>query len=224
MLAIAHRGAKLHAPENTIAAFDKALELGAHAIELDVHICATGEPVVIHDKTVDRTTDATGEVAQTAARTLHHYGIPTLAQVLAHIDRRCQLFIELKSLDCAEPVADLLTYYMKEKEWHREQLVVISFFHQLLAQIKSINSRITTGASMKSVPGSLAACGEFTNSQYILPALNILSDELIKDARARKLDIITWVCDTAEDIARARALGVDGVITARPELVLKQAA
>ena len=59
---IGHRGAAGHAPENTLKSFHKAVELGADMVELDVHLCATGEPVVIHDDTVDRTTDGSGRV------------------------------------------------------------------------------------------------------------------------------------------------------------------
>lgn len=107
--AIAHRGASDRYPENTLLAFERALELQADAVECDVHLSADGEVVVIHDPTVDRTTDGHGEVAAMTLEELRRLDagvrkhprfagqrIPTLSEVLEMVRGRAQIFIELK--------------------------------------------------------------------------------------------------------------------------------
>lgn len=107
--AIAHRGASDKAPENTLIAFERALEQGADAVECDVHLSGDGVVVVIHDETVDRTTDGSGEVAAMSLEELRRLDagswkhsrysgqrIPTLQEVIEFVGDRAQLFVELK--------------------------------------------------------------------------------------------------------------------------------
>src|SRR5271170_4029312 len=111
MWKIGHRGACGHAPENTLASMKKALAFGVHGFEFDIQMSKDGEPVVIHDDTLDRTTNGTGAVnAHTLAQlqTLDAGAgetIPTLRDVLDMVDRRCMLFVELKSEFATAPVA-----------------------------------------------------------------------------------------------------------------------
>src|SRR6266704_6290544 len=108
-LRIAHRGASARAPENTLAAFAEAVRLGANAIELDVHLTADGVPVVIHDGTVDRTTNGRGEVAAMTLKDLRRLDagawfssrfrgerIPTLEESLEFARGRCAMNVEIK--------------------------------------------------------------------------------------------------------------------------------
>ncbi len=125
---VAHRGNRAHAPENTLEAFTQALALGVDAIEFDVHLSRDGVPVVIHDATLDRTTDAVGEVrarplaelgrADAGARFTVDGGrpfpyrgrgisIPTLEEALA-LTRDLPLIIELKTVEAARPALELL--------------------------------------------------------------------------------------------------------------------
>ncbi|MBC7557643.1 MAG: glycerophosphodiester phosphodiesterase, partial [Chryseobacterium sp.] len=95
MLKIAHRGAKGYAPENTLFAFQKAIDLGCDAIELDVHLSLEGELVVIHDEKINRTTNGTGFVNQLLTKELktflidEKHEIPTLKEILDITDRKC---------------------------------------------------------------------------------------------------------------------------------------
>src|SRR5262249_31614762 len=122
-MAIAHRGASSYAPENTFAAFDLAIEIGARHLELDVHFSSDGHLIVIHDDTVDRTTDGSGPVtsytlASLAARDAGSWldprfkgeRIPTLAAVLERYKGRAHLHVELKghSADLAKRTVDLI--------------------------------------------------------------------------------------------------------------------
>ncbi|MFH0805082.1 MAG: glycerophosphodiester phosphodiesterase family protein [Patescibacteria group bacterium] len=101
-LRVGHRGACGYEPENTIRSFERAIALGADMVELDVHVCQTGEPIVIHDETVDRTTDGHGQVARMTLaeiRQLRISGsetIPTLQEVLEVTHGRCRVNVEVK--------------------------------------------------------------------------------------------------------------------------------
>ncbi len=114
VLRIGHRGAAGHAPENTLDSFRKAVELECDMTELDVHVCASGEVVVIHDETLDRTTDGKGQVSDHKLSELKQLDagngeeIPTLAEVLMLLKDKVMLNIELKGLGTAKPVYDLV--------------------------------------------------------------------------------------------------------------------
>lgn len=108
----AHRGASAEFPENTLAAFQRAIDLGVDGIELDVHLSSDGVPVVIHDDSVDRTTKATGPVDTLTAAELGEldagrgYGIPTLAEVLDLVGTSLHVNIEIKSNRAGQAVID----------------------------------------------------------------------------------------------------------------------
>lgn len=109
---VGHRGAAGHEPENTLRSFRRAMELGADMVELDVHLCGSGELVVIHDETVDRTTDGTGEVAKMTLDEMRALDagkgerIPTLQEVIDLATGRMDINIELKGLGTAGPALE----------------------------------------------------------------------------------------------------------------------
>ena len=108
LLKISHRGACGYEPENTLASFKKAIEINADMIELDVHVCKTGEVVVIHDEKVNRTTNGKGYVSQKNLESLKKLDagkgkkIPTLIEVLDLVNKRVKVNIELKGKKTAE--------------------------------------------------------------------------------------------------------------------------
>jgi glycerophosphoryl diester phosphodiesterase len=110
VLIYAHRGASAEFPENTLAAFRRALELGVYGIELDLHLSSDGVPVVIHDETVDRTTDGSGAVGSMTLDALrelnagHGERIPTLAEVLDLVGDQLHVDVEVKAAAAADAV------------------------------------------------------------------------------------------------------------------------
>ena len=98
ILKIGHRGAKGYEPENTLIAFQKAIDFKVDGIELDVHLSSDGEIIVIHDETIDRTSDGKGFVNQFTAFELKKYGIPKLVEVLDLTNQKCFINIELKGI------------------------------------------------------------------------------------------------------------------------------
>src|SRR5918992_2292030 len=97
-MVVAHRGASVEEPENTIAAFEAAIDAGADAVEFDVRMTADGHPVVMHDPDVSRTTDGTGLVCEVTLEELRRLGVPTLEDALGCLSGRAAADIEIKNL------------------------------------------------------------------------------------------------------------------------------
>lgn len=223
MWKIGHRGAAGLAPENTLLAMKKALDLGLHGFEFDIQMSADGEPVIIHDETLERTTNGKGLVSQFTFRELQEFDagdserIPSLRNVLDLVDKRCRLFIELKAESATQPVADILKDYVSRFGWSYEQLFILSFDHQQLVDIRKIIPELRIGVSLVGIPVSLAAIAEEAGAWSINPAIHHTNQKLVDDARRRKLKVITWTANDPMYIAKARALGVDGIISDYPD-------
>ncbi len=224
---IAHRGASATHHENTLSAFTEALRLGANGIELDVHLCASGQPVVIHDNSLERTANAHGLVEGYTAKELNEFDvgngerIPTLDKVLgSYHTRKTRFWIELKQERAAKAVAALITSYVSTKRYEYEQLIVISSLHTSLQEVIRINPNIVTGATLYQEPESLSEIIELTGADFILPEHELVTDALMKNARQHDVRVIPW---TVNNIFRANALkkmGVHGIITDDVKLLL----
>ncbi len=140
MQKIGHRGAKAYVAENTIESIQKALEFGVDGIEIDVHVCASGELVVFHDFTLDRMTNGTGEIGKKTLSELKelrvdgHYKIPTLEEVLHIINKTCLLNIELKGRHTAAKTVEVIERYINQKGWKYSDFLVSSFPHHELGR------------------------------------------------------------------------------------------
>ncbi len=220
---IGHRGACGHAPENTLASIRKALELGVHGFEFDIQLSKDGEPVVIHDDTLERTTNGSGKVSDHTLEALQKLDagggepIPSLRDVLELVDKRCRLFIELKAPDAAAPVAEMLSHYVENVGWTWEQLYVVSFDHLQIAAMRAMLPEIRTGALLVGIPVSLAAIATEAGAWAINPCIHHISQALVDDAHHRGLKVLTWTANKPEHIAKAKSLGVDGIFSDFPE-------
>jgi glycerophosphoryl diester phosphodiesterase len=232
-LNVAHRGASAVAPENTLAAFEKAAEVGADGIELDVRLCADGVPVVIHDATVDGTTDGSGRVAEMTLTQLRQLDagawfdpafagepLPTLAETLATVGGRLLLNIELKGegvLDrgLARAVVDLV----KQHEL-TERVLLSSFNPLILRRVQRIAPQIPTGLLYTSArlprPASLASPRPYT---ALHPHVSVVSADHLKWIRRHTYRIHVWTVDDISEMRRLIGWGVDGIITNAPGLL-----
>src|SRR6476620_1347413 len=131
---IGHRGAKGYAAENTLASFQKAMDMNVDGIELDVHLSLDGRVMVIHDDTVDRTTSQTGLVTDFSAHELESLGIPTLEAVFDLANRKCLINVELKTYETAVKTVEIIERYVSGKHWEYEQIIVSSFDWNALQQ------------------------------------------------------------------------------------------
>lgn len=224
---VAHRGGKALGPENTMAAIHRSIEAGANAIEIDVQCTRTNEIVVIHDPRLDRTTSRLGEVAKLTQQEIQACDagegerVPSLIGVLnALAMKHITVFVDLKHPRATLPTAKIVDHFISQKGYTKGQIIIISQLHQLLAMVHNNYPQLFTGAGIAHLSDSLAACAEFTRSYYLLPSIDILDERLMEDANERKLKVIPWVCDTKEQIAHAKALGVEGIMTSDPRLAV----
>lgn len=222
---LGHRGACGYAPENTLASVRKALELGVHGFEFDIQLSKDGEPMVIHDDTLDRTTNGKGFVHDFTAAELQMLDagsgekVPTLRNIFDLVDKRCRLFIELKAEHCAQPVAAIIKHYVTQMGWSYEQIFVCSFDHMQIAGMRMQNPELRTCASLVGIPVSLAALAQEAGAWAIAPCIEHMNEALVEDAHKRRLKVCVWTANTLAQIARAKELGVDGIMSDFPDRI-----
>lgn len=254
----AHRGASKEAPENTLAAFRRALEAGADGVELDVHLTVDGEVVVIHDATVDRTTNGRGHVATMQleairaldAGTRHSATfagerVPTLGEVLELVlgwPGRRRVLIELKGPfsgilrlaqlavrltgHSAPHYAGLADAVAARLAPHRaavlEGRVVAQSFHR--PYLDELHALLPELQLLYLSPLGWLETEDLGRGDSKLAGIAVrhtgLSKEKICRLRKSHSIIFAWTVDSESDIASMMALGVDGLITNRPELVI----
>ena len=227
---IAHRGASGNAPENTLAAFKKALAIGVDAVELDLHGTADGEIVVIHDATLERTTDLHGTVNETPLETIQGADaggwfdpefagepVPTLTTALTCIGKETMAVLEIKDPLIAEAVVAKI----HETET-LETTVVISFHTAVLQTIRTLEPRIATGwliGSQDKPLSPVALCQQLGVLGSSLLNVNhaLITAEFAYEIRRRGVALWCW---TVDDLARMRemeAFGVQGITSNYPE-------
>ena len=226
MLNIAHRGASGTFPENTLSAFRGAIDARADMCELDVQLTRDGAVVVIHDDTVERTTDGAGEVAEFTLAELQgldagaHFRegkikgerIPTLDEVFAATHGRCGLNIELKAGGLEHQVAQL----MQTRDAFADS-IVSSFDWEYLKKIQQLHFNIRIALLADEKPVDLMINAVAMRAHAINPRWDMVTPDLCKAAHERGLKVYTWTVDAD---ARMRALiecGVDGIMTNFPE-------
>jgi len=231
-LNIAHRGASAYAPENTIAAFDKAVEQGADAIELDLHLSRDGELVVIHDDTLDRTTDGSGPVHQRSLGELMRldagrwFGegfagqrIPRLDEVLDRFAWKVPLALEIKAGSTFFPgIEEKVVSALRERA-AIDQAAVASFDHYALRRLKEIEPTIRTAALLVGRPVSLSAVAGPAKADGLALEASFVTKTEVEACRAAGLQIVVWVVNDPAQMRHFIGLGVDGIITDRPDLL-----
>ena len=222
---IAHRGARGHAPENTLAAFDKALEIGAPWVELDVQL-HDGKLWVFHDSRLERCTNGKGWLADHKAEALRQLDagggqrIPFLHEVLHLLRGRVGVNVELKTAaGTAAAVATALRETLASR-WKPEQFLVSSFHLPELREFKRRMPEIPVGVLLCGVPLNLAAFATQLGAQVVSLDRDFADPELIANAHERGMKVYVFTVNEREDFARFRALGVDGVFTDFPDRAL----
>lgn len=243
-LILAHRGASAYAPENTIAAFRLAHELGADGIELDVQLTRDKIPIVIHDDTVDRTTDGTGRVSELTVgeiarldagtwKTEDYRGekIPTLAQVFEELSdwlnpmgrvRPCLINVELKTERVRTDGLEQQTLNVISRYAMQHRILLSSFSPLALHRAKKINPRIPRGFLYdQTMPFYLrnALPRYWTAPQAMHPEYTMIDARYMEWARQKKLLVNTWTVDDPDQARRLAQLGVNAIITNKPDVI-----
>jgi glycerophosphoryl diester phosphodiesterase len=233
-LRIAHRGASAHAPENTLAAFHKAADLGADMVEADVQASSDGVLVVIHDADLSQTTNGSGLVYTHPLGALKRLDagdgerIPTAAEVVDCCrQRNLGIYFELKLGFAAAAIVEMI-----RRERIHDRVIVASFRPDWLADVKGCEPAIRTSVLFHSVHIDPVALGRAAGAAYVHPCWEsqtptphrLLTPEWMARVRAAGLGIISWHEERPAEIAALRQLQVDGICTNAPELLRDDAA
>jgi len=218
MKIIAHRGARAEEPEDTIRAVKRAFECGADAVEIDVRLSKDREIVVIHDDTLERTTNGFGKVGEKTLGQLRTLDagkgekIPKLVEALLLAENLgLELVIELKEEGMEEMVVHEIVGAGMEKS-----VIVSSFYHASLLKIKVLAPRIKTGVIISSLPVLPVKIAIDARAEVIFPKYPRLNREFVAEASKEGIEIYPWTINTREDLEKAIELGVEGVVTDDP--------
>lgn len=226
VLNIAHRGASGYEPENTIRAFKKAFEMGTDAFGIDVHVCVSGEVVVIHDDTIDRTTNGFGKISEMNLLALRDFDagkgerIPTLQETLEFVNKRAKMDIELKEEGCAAPTRAVIRHFLDSEGWNREDFFISSFLRSELEAYRALDP-----SALLSVLSNWASDDVIEFAEKIgAYSMNInflsLDADAVKRMREKGFKVFTWTVNEKDDIEKMKSIGVDGIFSNFPDRVL----
>jgi glycerophosphoryl diester phosphodiesterase len=230
---IAHRGFSSQAPENTLAAFQKAIDLGVPYLELDVHQTADHVIVVIHDESVDRTSSNTqkGKVSDMTYQELQDVRvgyterfdtafadekIPTLKEVLLLAKGKIKVCIEIKVYGIEQEVVDII----RETEMMQD-VVVFSFYYPVLAKIKSLQPDVKTLFLISKANEDTADYAQIIGCMAIgVGKETEITPEFVNNVHKSGLQLWLWTIDDPETMQKLVDLKVDGIITNKPDLLV----
>ncbi len=231
VLNVAHRGSSFTAPENTLVAYRLASEEGADLAECDVYVSADGEVFLMHDGSVDRTTDGTGPCTELTMERLHALDagswkdpkyagepVPTLRELLRqHADDPMQIVVEIKQAGIADQVVEVI-----REENALERCVIIAFDRQNCNRVAEVEPSLPCLWLTSKLPSEPAEWRAVVNQAVVdgLDGLNInagaLTPEFIRYAHARGLALWTWTVDDPAQWETLSQAGVDAITTNKP--------
>jgi len=191
-------------------------------LQIDVHCCKTGEVVVIHDDTVDRTTQGKGQVAELSwtelkkLRTSEGFKIPLLSEVLDIIDAKCVLNVELKGIGVAIPTIELLNSYIKKSKWNYENIILSSFDHSQLFQVKKITSAYRLGVLTEKMIPNILNVAQSLEAFSVHPPITSLTNQAVAQAKENGYKVYVWTVNKESDMAKLKDWQIDGMITDFP--------
>jgi glycerophosphoryl diester phosphodiesterase len=226
---IAHRGASGHAPENTMAAFERAVELGATFIETDLHLTRDARFVAIHDRTLDRTTNGQGAVGDRTLPELRELDaglwfdrqfmgqrIPTLDEILAFARTRDVVFyLEIK-YEAAWGMHHALVGALHGME-NAARTIVISFDPGTIAGLRRLDASIMLGLLVEEAKPDIVRTAIDLGARQLCPRADLVTRELVEQAHRDDLQVVTWTLNDAAEMRKGIDAGVDGIMTDLPD-------
>ena len=236
-LNIGHRGAAGEAPENTLAAFEIALEQGADGIECDVRLSSDGIPVVIHDARLDRTTNGSGLVSEHAVTTLRRLDagswfnranpdkaqrsfagsrVPLLREVLAWVRQRgCRIFVEIKAGSDTCPGFEAEVLDTIHQEGTAQLATVVSFDYAAIRRLHLLDPTIALGVTLDR-PVRAVHLAKLVKARDVVPHWALATRRFVRRAHREGLGVICWTVNEPERMRRKILEGVDGIVTDYP--------
>ena len=228
-LVIAHRGASAYAPENTLAAFDRALELGFPHLELDTHLSADGHVVVIHDDTLERTTSGRGRVAEHTlaqlraldagawfgGREFQGQRVPALEEVLGRYRGRAHLHVELKGRQPDLPRAVLA---LVDAHNARGAVTLTSFHRELVAEARRLAPDVPVGWLVPQLTEEVIEEARALGLAYLCPRAATVAAEQVARAHRRGVLVRPWGVRSPDDVRHAVRAGAVGLTADWPDV------
>jgi len=223
VILVAHRGFSGIYPENTLLAYEKAVQIGADFIELDIHQAKDGDIVVCHDAAIDRTTNGSGYIKEMDYSKLLKWDagswkgypgekIPLLSDVFRRVGDKIRIFIEIKECN----VSDLISLI---KEFKMERRVVVGSFNlEYIKQMRSLCGEICTALISSRIPEDLDLLIKLGIRQLSIE-FHQLNKGIVKELVSRGFLVNAWTPDSEEDLKRCLSYGVQFLTTNRPDIL-----
>jgi glycerophosphoryl diester phosphodiesterase len=219
---IGHRGVCGLEPENTLRSFRRAIELGVDYVECDVYLSADEQLVLLHDGTVDRTTNGSGPVEEMtfeAIRQLdagHGEQVPTLEELLDLIKGRCKAHVELKGEGTPEPVLRLV-----ESKGMLGDVILTSGDTERLKALRALSADVAIEHIFGEPPPDAVERARSVGARRISVHHEHATAQYVQAAHAAGLEVIAWPPNTVPEMQAAIALGVDLICTDRPDVLIE---
>lgn len=223
VIRVGHRGAAGHAPENTLAAIDAGIACGADIVEIDLRRTADGVLVVLHDATVNRTTNGTGRIDRLSLRDVKKLTagkgqqIPTLQEVLDAASGRAGLMLELKIRGIAGQTVEAV-----RQAGFKNLVIYASFLHEELPHVRAADPDADRMALFDRLPGTSAARAMKYAASCVGLHYDRATRRLIESLHRSDLRVFVYTANRPGDIERALSLGVDGVISNFPDRIPRE--
>jgi glycerophosphoryl diester phosphodiesterase len=217
-----HRGAPAEEPENTLRSIRRALEIGVDAVEVDVHLSKDGRVVVIHDDTVDRTTDGAGRVRELSFAELRRLDagrgerLPSLEEVVDLVSGRAHLVVEVKDPAAAQPLLEIFRGRQIFADTH-----VISFWHPLVKAMKEQEPRLRTGVLLVGCPADPAGLARAALAEALVLHYAYVTPELVAAAHGDGRLVYIWNIDDIDTLKPYLAMKLDGIGSNRPDVLVE---
>ncbi len=231
---VGHRGASGHAPENTLASFSRAAEMGADAVEFDIHQTADGRVVVIHDEGLERTTDGEGLVVSTTLNDIKKLDagtwfdpkfagerIPTLEEALSFVCGRGIALVEVKHSSEFYPRMEenIVAAVSRNREWLRKS-IFISFDPSIILRLKELDREMITGLLTLDPPEEYVEIAEEFGASALFPRWEKMKPDSVRLVHEKGFTVHPWVMDSEEAIARVLEMKPDSVSSNFPDRLL----
>ncbi len=216
-----HRGAAAYEPENTLRSIRTALSMGVAAVEIDVQLTRDSELAVIHDDTVDRTTNGSGAVRDFTLAELKKLdaglgeAIPSLAEVVEEVAGKAHLVIEVKHPEAAPT---LVKFFQARDIFDRTH--VISFWHPVVKALKEQEPRLRTGVLLVGCPADPVGLARAALAEALVLHHGYVTLDLVEAARAAGLLVYIWNIDDVETLKPYLTLDLDGIGSNRPDVLV----
>lgn len=217
-----HRGAPAVEPENTLRSFRRALAMGVAAVELDVQLTKDGRLAVIHDESLDRTTNGRGAVKNFTLAELQRLDagqgepVPSLEEVFDLVKGKAHLVVELKQPEAASA---LLRFFQEHQAF--EFATVISFWHPALKALKEQEPRLKTGVLLVGCPADPAGLARAAKADALILQYVYVTPKLVAAAHNHGLLVYVWNIDDINTLQPYLIMNLDGIGSNRPDVLVE---